>query len=151
MGEHKRYTKAERESLVLDRAKAAYYKKVGYNKGERPPRKSKVKDTRYAMYHNAKVRAKSKGIPFNLELEDILLPLTCPLLGIDLVRGVGKYTDNSPTLDRIIPCLGYIKGNVQVISMRANRIKDNSTFEEFERMYLSWKLIHVARDDPRCS
>lgn len=93
----------------------------------------------YSMFVNAKKRAKDQNVPFMLSLEDIKIPLECPLLGIPLIRGIGKYTDNSPTLDKIIPLLGYVKGNVQVVSMRANRIKDNSSFQEFEKIYMAWK------------
>ena len=39
-------------------------------------------------------------------------------------------TDNSPSIDRLIPELGYIKGNVNVISLRANIIKNNATKDE---------------------
>jgi len=37
-----------------------------------------------------------------------------------------------PTLDRINNDLGYIKGNVEVISAKANRLKNNGTIEDFE-------------------
>ena len=39
-------------------------------------------------------------------------------------------TDDSPSIDRLIPELGYIKGNVNVISLRANIIKNNATKDE---------------------
>lgn len=80
----------------------------------------------------ARHRAKKLKVPFNLDIEDILIPLTCPALGVVLSPGRGKASncDNSPTLDRIIPALGYVKGNVQVISGKANRIKNNATHDE---------------------
>jgi len=49
------------------------------------------------------------------------------VLGIPLKFG-GK--DYAPSMDKIIPALGYVKGNIQIISMRANRIKSNATTEE---------------------
>ena len=43
--------------------------------------------------------------------------------------------DNSPTLDRIVPELGYVPGNVAVISWKANRLKGNNTDPElFEKV-----------------
>lgn len=60
------------------------------------------------------------------------MPTICPVLGIPLVLGQGKLHDNSPTLDRIIPELGYVKGNVKVISYKANRIKNNGTLADLE-------------------
>jgi|TARA_R100001086_G_scaffold94012_1_gene46755 hypothetical protein len=51
----------------------------------------------------------------------------CPALGIELKRGKEKVIDSSPTIDRIIPELGYIKGNVQVVCALANRIMTSAT------------------------
>lgn len=88
---------------------------------------------RFLLYA-AKHRAKSAGVPFDLIPEDIRIPATCPVLGVALVRGRGRgrATDWSPSIDRVVPELGYVRGNVEVISMRANRIKNNATLEELE-------------------
>lgn len=83
---------------------------------------------------NAKANAKKRNLPFNLELEDIIVPEFCPVLGVKLIPAQGIKTDNSPSLDRLIPELGYVKGNVRVISLRANQIKSNGTIEEHERV-----------------
>ena len=45
-------------------------------------------------------------------------------------KGDFCVTDHSPTLDRIIPKLGYIKGNVQVVSALANRIMSDATVNQ---------------------
>lgn len=74
----------------------------------------------------AKGRAIKFGLPFSLSVEDIQVPEFCPVLGIRLVRGKGKPHDNSPSLDRIVPNKGYVRGNVIVISRRANQIKSNA-------------------------
>lgn len=87
----------------------------------------------------ARQRARKKNIPFNLTLEDINIPTTCPILGIVLKsnRGgrPGMFPD-SPSLDRIKPELGYVKGNVRVISNRANHLKSNATLEEHRKILL---------------
>ncbi len=57
---------------------------------------------------------------------------SCPILHIKLTHDGNR--DHSPSLDRIIPQKGYVKGNVQVISLRANRIKSDATLEELERI-----------------
>jgi len=80
----------------------------------------------------ARRRAKALAYPFNIEPEDIIIPETCPLLGIPLIRSNGYATDNTPSLDRKNAQLGYIKGNVWVISYRANRLKSDATLEELE-------------------
>jgi hypothetical protein len=86
----------------------------------------------YAMWVAAKARAKKKGLPFNLKFpEDIFIPSYCPIFGIKLEKGLqGSPEDNSPSLDRIVPELGYVRGNVAVISNRANRIKMDATYNE---------------------
>lgn len=82
------------------------------------------------MRMQAKTRAKKLGLPFNLEHTDIVIPQVCPILGIPIFRQKGKRTINSPSLDRIIPEYGYTKGNIQVISDKANRIKNDASIEE---------------------
>ena len=77
------------------------------------------------LYGQAKYRAKRKGIEFNLEVSDIVIPKLCPVLKILLVRNSSQVgpSPSSPSLDRIDNTKGYIKGNVQVISHKANTMK----------------------------
>jgi hypothetical protein len=79
-----------------------------------------------------------KGVP-KLDrwemLKSTTLPMVCPMLGKPLnYNGTGRegYTreDFSPSLDRVDSSKGYTKDNIQVISWRANRIKNDSTPEE---------------------
>jgi hypothetical protein len=79
------------------------------------------------LWYHAKRRAKDEGCEFDLELSDIVIPAYCPALGIPLVRGRGRICDGSPTLDRIVSSKGYVRGNVKVISYKANRSKSNLT------------------------
>ena len=124
------YTEEQRKEIAREKQKAKYYRKKGYKQGERPAKERRDKHPSYNMLSNAKKRAKDLSLPFNLDLEDIVIPSTCPLLGIPIEKGIGTYADNSPTLDRIFPHLGYTKGNVWVVSMRANRIKQDASLEE---------------------
>ena len=89
-----------------------------------------------AMWSRAKYRAAHKGREFTITKEDIVIPETCPLLGIPLVchRGKGSQQGNSPSLDRIDPTKGYIKGNVWVISNRANTLKNDATLQELKTL-----------------
>jgi hypothetical protein len=79
------------------------------------------------MIRDAQRRAKRQRVPFSLQVEDIEIPMVCPVFGIPLFNGKGQAGDNSPTLDRIIPSLGYVPGNVLILSNRANRIKTDAT------------------------
>jgi len=83
------------------------------------------------MLAGAKSRAKDKGLMFNLHYDDIQIPNLCPVLKIPLIPSEGM-SDGSPSLDRMIPYLGYTKGNVKVISMKANRIKTDATSNEIQ-------------------
>ena len=86
----------------------------------------------YLMWSRAKQRAQQKNIDFNIELSDIVIPKVCPVLKAPFEiattgRGPGDF---SPSLDRIIHELGYVKGNIEVISFKANRIKSDAGIED---------------------
>jgi hypothetical protein len=83
-----------------------------------------------SLLHAAKQRAKRDSLPFNLEIEDLTIPDKCPILGIPIIRGSKTCHDNSPSIDKIVPALGYVKGNIAIISHRANTIKSNANADE---------------------
>jgi hypothetical protein len=94
--------------------------------------------TKYKMYMAAKFRAKQKNIPFTLKLSEMPdIPKKCPVFGFDLEKGGNGHglRDKSPSLDKIIPEKGYILGNVQIISGKANKMKSNATTEEIGKLY----------------
>jgi hypothetical protein len=82
------------------------------------------------MLSRVRARARLRGLDFSLTLDDITIPDICPVLGIPLKKGIGVACDNSPELDRIKNDIGYVPGNVMVISRRANRIKNDATVDE---------------------
>lgn len=98
-------------------------------------KKNRVNDPQSYIFKQVKSRSKRLGLDFNLEKEDIVIPEVCPILLIPLVVGNSKICDNSPSLDRIDNTKGYVKGNVQVISFKANRCKSNLSLDEIRRMY----------------
>jgi hypothetical protein len=81
-----------------------------------------------------KSRAKKLGLEFNLEPEDFIIPEYCPIFGVKLERGGKGYHENSPSVDRLDPNLGYVKGNISIISFRANRIKADANPEELRKI-----------------
>ena len=94
----------------------------------------------YHMVKRAEKRAKEKGLPFDLCVEDVQIPEYCPILGIKLEVGIGRGpSDSSPSLDRIYPNLGYVKDNIIVISMRANKIKSDVSVDDIEKVLLYLK------------
>lgn len=91
-----------------------------------------ARDPKIPMLQSARKRAKELGIPFDLTKDDFHIPDLCPVLGMEMRRNVGHTVpaQNSPSLDRIIPERGYVRGNVVVVSLRCNRIKYNATVDE---------------------
>lgn len=82
-----------------------------------------------------KSRCKGKGTPFDLVPADLTVPDICPVLGIPLVCGGPPKSPNLPSVDRRIAPLGYVKGNVTVISWRANFLKNDCVSgEELRRV-----------------
>jgi hypothetical protein len=100
------------------------------DKGAERRRKKAEKDPGFYMYHNAKSRSTELRLKFNLEKDDIKVPDYCPVLGIKLEKSGKHINENSPTLDKIVPSLGYVKGNVCVMSQRANRLKNDASIDE---------------------
>lgn len=84
------------------------------------------------MLSDAQRRATAKGLPFDIHLSDLgALPYRCPILGLELVyQARGRRQDGSASLDRIDSQRGYVRGNVWVISWRANQIKNDGTAAE---------------------
>ena len=46
--------------------------------------------------------------------------------------------DDSPSIDKIIPEKGYVKGNVAIISQLVNRVKNNAKTPEEIRQVADW-------------
>jgi|SRR6266566_2362061 len=123
-----------------------------YNQGWKDANRPKVRDRereyarvkagtgegyRRLWLSNCKHRANKKGVPFDLTLEDVMFPEICPVLGIPMVMRSGSFHDNSPSIDRMIPAKGYVKGNVQIISYRANRLKAHGSLEDLRKV-VAW-------------
>lgn len=100
------------------------------------------------LLYYVKRRAQKNNIPFDLTNKDITIPKVCPVLGIPLtlrtrVNSAGCPHDDSPSIDRLIPELGYVKNNIIIVSMKANRIRNNSTIEELNKVSDFYsKILH---------
>lgn len=72
-------------------------------------------------------------------IEDLApFPIHCPALGLELVyeRFPSKaIPDNAASIDRVDPSKGYVKGNVAILSRRANRLKNQGSLEEYESIF----------------
>ncbi len=120
--------------------------KVKENTKKHHKRYQELYPERY-LYSRAKNHAKDKNIPFSLTLEDIKIPVYCPVLGIKLKRNAGGRTrwGTSPSIDRINSKGGYTPDNICVISWRANDVKGNATVSEIE------KVLHYMKEHATCA
>jgi hypothetical protein len=123
----------------------SYWNKVTFASGRTSEKHNERPDK--MMLRSAKHRAKKKGLPFNIDLSDIVIPKVCPVLGIELKAnaGNGGVSRGSPSLDRIIPSLGYVKGNVQVISNATNLLKGDSTSDEM-LLFAGWVIKTYSKE-----
>lgn len=89
----------------------------------------------------AKSRSTKYKVPFSITYNDLDRPKYCPVLGIELEyynptnpRNRKYYSPASASIDRIRPWLGYVPGNVMIISARANILKSNGTISEMRKI-----------------
>lgn len=138
--EARRRSRREWAQRNPDRGKAYYEahkeERRTYNRQWRERNAAKV------MLERARRRATRDDIVFNLDEEYVasITPELCPVFGTSLSLAEGAAGPNSPSLDREDPNKGYVRGNVQVISNKANMMKQNATSEElvaFARWVLS--------------
>lgn len=99
-------------------------------------KKKRHLDTRYRLLCAARARARQLKIPFDLTLEDIFVPDKCPVFGTTFAMNT-KY---AASIDRVDPTKGYIKGNVQVLSWKANTMKNDASKEELEK-FANWVFL----------
>lgn len=103
--------------------------------GEIPDDGSVEKFVKSRMLRAASWRAKRDGLDFKLTSEDIVLPETCPVSGVALrLTVLGPASRDAYSLDRVNNSLGYVRGNVRVISKEVNAIKGAKDVAFFERL-----------------
>lgn len=144
--EYHRAYYAKNKDKILERMREKYTPDVAKKKSEYRKKwwKGVLSDFdkyKVYMFRRAKHRAKQLGLPFNLSLDDIRIPEKCPLLGIVLKPEKKKAKFCAPSLDRIIPSKGYVKGNVIVVSQRANVLKRDASLEELEMLVQNLRRI----------
>lgn len=106
-----------------------------------------------AMWSSAKARASKQGIEFSITREDIrqVWTDTCPVFGYELRQnqdGTHGHVRESWSLDRIDNSKGYVPGNIQILSYRANSMKSDATPEELLQLadwiYKTYGAHHPA-------
>lgn len=113
-------------------------------------RESRKRNFIHATWKACQIRAKNKGIEFNIEESDIIIPDLCPILEVPFVLGSKDNYEYTPSIDRIDNSKGYIKGNIQIISKKANSMKNSATFEElttFCKNILRYSPNSIKKED----
>jgi len=115
---------------VVNRQVAAegYYKKCGDKTN------SELYSNQRSKFRAKKANAIRIGYTWDIDFSDIIWNEECPILGIILDYNAHSIQENSPSFDQIDAGLGYVKGNVHIISWRANRIKNNGTAQEHRQI-----------------
>lgn len=133
-----RYLKGGCVECGTTRASQRYHEGVSSPKPNPTAQKSwRLKNREQTLWLGAKHRAQKNGREFAIEASDISIPDLCPVFGTPMV---------SPSLDRIDNNGGYVRGNISVISKRANTIKGAATLEELEAVvdYMRRNLATVS-------
>lgn len=135
----RRYREANKE-----KAKAATksWRERNRDRFNQKRREWRAKNLVRALFLEARSRAKSRGVEFSIDLNDIP-PMgdACPLLGHPFPPSEERGSIYSPSLDRIDSRSGYVKGNVWIVGYRANLIKNDGAAEEHEKIALAMKAI----------
>ena len=89
----------------------------------------------YRLWKSAQNRAINKGCDIDITLDDITIPILCPLLKIPIMlHSTRERHHNAPSIDRIYSTKGYTKDNIWIISHRANQLKSDATLSEMKLM-----------------
>lgn len=99
-------------------------------------RRSSLEIQTSQLFHRAKRGAVRRGLEFAISIDDVIVPEFCPIfpwIKLTAIAGQG-FVDSNISLDRIDSSKGYIVGNIQVVSYKANRNKNNSTLKELIRL-----------------
>lgn len=114
-------------------AKAAYHIKYRHDNWES------------FMFIASRTRARKINKEHTITVNDIVIPIKCPYLSIELTRITGQ--GNIPTnasLDRIDNAKGYIKGNIQIVSRIANVMKSSATEDQLLAFAKGVLAIHES-------
>ena len=104
-------------------------------KGAARSAKYRAKDPFRRRMMSTRSKCKLQSIPFDEEAYYAAWAARgthCPCLGVEfVVPTVGEQmTASAPELDRIIPALGYVRGNIWVICRQANKMKNDGTWQQ---------------------
>lgn len=125
---------AIRKDIVQKELNTKMFKKWGDNWANKEYRKSLIYQTMREKFSRKKANAQKSGVNFTIDFGELTFPTHCPILGIELDYFADGRSENSVSFDRIDPNKHYISGNVVIISWRANRIKNDGSAKEHQKI-----------------
>ena len=128
-------------ALARSLNKANYEKLTKADLAKKQKKYRQENPVRHAFVRS-KASAKARGLKFNLDESDIQIPEFCPVFGVKL-EIAGPCRNNSVSIDRIDNSKGYVKGNIWVISNRANKIKGNLSLDELLLLVEALKKVWI--------
>lgn len=129
----------------------SYCRKCHFTKSNQSPNRKINAQTYYAkrkkenpalfMWKQAKHRAKwdYNGMEFTITVEDIKIPLKCPYFNKEFIPLDKEW---GYSLDRIDSSKGYTPDNIQVISYKANKAKNDLTATELVEFAKGVLVVH---------
>ena len=85
------------------------------------------------VLQNRGAAARRSGIPFTVDIDAFPnSPAVCPCCGVRMRRCEARRI--APSLDRLVPALGYVDGNVLWVCWLCNTTKSNHTLAELYRV-----------------
>ncbi len=94
-----------------------------------------VYDTMLERFCNKRQNTRSMGKEFNVSFADMVIPYLCPILGIKInYFSENSKADDHPSFDRVDNTKGYVAGNVEIVSWRGNRLKNDGTLTEHRKI-----------------
>jgi hypothetical protein len=110
---------------------AAYHKKWREANPEKHKQNYSSLSPEYKIWYAIKSKCKKNNIEFDLDVSDIDPPKLCPVFNIPLDR---RDSNHTPSVDRVDPSKGYTKDNICVISLKANRMKQDSSIDDLKML-----------------
>ena len=104
------------------------------------------KDISKRILQNINHRARTRGIDFNLTVDDISVPELCPYLKVPFIQGTKGNYQYTYSIDRIDNSKGYVPNNVEIVTMKANSMKNNATNEELIAFSLEIIKRNIDKD-----
>jgi hypothetical protein len=139
-------TKIKREK-AFDELNQRMFAKWGPKWHDKEYRRSAIYDAMRQKFRSKKHN--NSKYEWTIEFGDLTFPTHCPVLGIELdYFSEETHTDNSPSFDRVDSSKGYVKGNVVIMSWKANRIKNNGTADEHQRIADFMRAYSAVQQQP---